>query len=150
GLRWPSHCSQRLTTSGSNGNSAQLLILPGLRSMQMRQPLRAAISASNFIVLGHCPYSLGEMAKRAIGKPHLFEVPHCILEIFAAGTATAGGSENQPCRLVERQLAGIVCATGQRSECKSLPRVTGSQYPQQPRAIDHTATHLPLPYTIER
>src|SRR6266404_7272460 len=45
GLLWPSHSSQWLTTSGSNSNSPQLRIVPGLRSTQTRHAFRAATSA---------------------------------------------------------------------------------------------------------
>src|SRR5437660_9682391 len=107
GLRWPTHCSQWLTTSGSKSNSAQLLIFPGLRSTQMRQPLRAAISVSNSVMCGQCLDPLGQTAKRTVRKAELLEVSQGILEIIAARAAAAGGAEDHARCLVERHPAGV-------------------------------------------
>src|ERR1700719_3855174 len=126
GVRWPSHCSQWLTTSGSKSNSAQLLIFPGLRSTQMRQLLRAAMSVSNSgMCSSQCLDPLGKAAKRTIRKAELLQVSQCILEIIAAGAAAAGGAEDHPRRLVERQPASVIRAVAERGKRERLPYALG-------------------------
>jgi hypothetical protein len=63
GFLCPSHCSQWLTTSGSKSNSAQLRILPGLRSIQIRHVFRAATSAR------HCSSTLTILSLPSARRP---------------------------------------------------------------------------------
>src|SRR5690349_127467 len=118
--------------------------------MQMRQLLRAPMSASNSVTRGQCLHSLGEAAKRPIREAELIEMPHGILEIIAARAAAAGSIEDYTRRLVERQLAGVIRAAPERSKRKSLPCHVCRLHPQKAPLIDQPATHLSMPYPIER
>jgi hypothetical protein len=138
-----------LTTSGSKSNSAQLLILPGLRSTQMRQPLRAAISVSNSVMSGQYLDPLSQTAQRTVSKAELLEVSQCILEIIAARSAAAGGIEDHARRLVEQQSAGVIRAAAERGKRNRLPCAVCGLHPQQPRCVNQSAAHLAMPYTIE-
>jgi hypothetical protein len=74
------------------------------------------MSSSNSVTFGQCPDPLRETAKRAVREAELFEVPHGILEVSAARAAPAGGAEYYARRVVERKLAGVICAISQRGK----------------------------------